>query len=445
MLKQLTRKQYPPNTPFQEPGQRQPSEAFWAKAWRAFRKNKLAFSAFYVVIGLILLAAFADFLAYNKPYYAEYQGQSYYPLFYDYMASVGLYRWDADLKNEVWRNMKLENAVWPPVRYLPGDIDQFNMQAVGPFEQQMLEAPGFRHYLGTDELGRDLMAGLIHGSRISLSIGVIAAGISALIGIFMGSLAGYFGDAQLQASRIKIVMVTLFTLLGFFYAFYVRGYVLSQSLNESFLLFLGHLALSLLIFAALVVAGIFLARPLERLPYLRRKVFVPVDILISRLIELMLSIPILLLIVSIAAIAEPSLFLIMAIIGLTTWTRIARFTRGELLKVRSLEYIQAAQAMGFNEGRIIFRHALPNSLAPVFVAIAFGIAAAIIIESSLSFLGIGVPVDTITWGKLLQSAQDTTGAWWLAVFPGFAIFITVTCFNLVGEGLRDALDPKLKH
>jgi peptide/nickel transport system permease protein len=115
-----------------------------------------------------------------------------------------------------------------------------------------------------------------------------------------------------------------------------------------------------------------------------------------------------------------------------------------MLKVRNLEYIQAAQAQGLSEWRIILRHALPNSLAPVFVAVAFGVASAILIESSLSFLNVGVPVDTITWGKLLTVARTNIGLWWMAIFPGLAIFLTVTCFNLMGEGLRDALDPKLR-
>ena len=135
----------------------------------------------------------------------------------------------------------------------------------------------------------------------------------------------------------------------------------------------------------------------------------------------------------------------MLIIGLISWTSIARFTRAEFFRTRSLNYIEASRALGFSERRIIFKHALPNSIAPVFVAIAFGVAVAIITESSLSFLGIGVPDDLVTWGALLRAGQERFTAWWMVVFPGTAIFLTVTIFNLIGDALRDATDPKLKN
>ncbi len=134
----------------------------------------------------------------------------------------------------------------------------------------------------------------------------------------------------------------------------------------------------------------------------------------------------------------------MAVIGFTSWTGIARFIRAELLRVRSLEYIEAANALGFSSTRTLLRHAIPNSLSPVLIAVAFGIASAILVESILSFLGIGVPAETVTWGSLLSTARKYSQDWWLAVFPGFAIFITVTVFNLIGEGLTDALDPRSK-
>jgi peptide/nickel transport system permease protein len=133
------------------------------------------------------------------------------------------------------------------------------------------------------------------------------------------------------------------------------------------------------------------------------------------------------------------------IIGFTSWTGIARITRAEFLKIRNLEYIQAGKALGFSQSRIIFRHALPNGIAPALVIIAFGVAAAILIESSLSFLGIGVPADVVTWGSLIASGRAHFGAWWLVVFPGLAILLTVSVYNLLGEGIRDAIDPRLKQ
>ena len=120
--------------------------------------------------------------------------------------------------------------------------------------------------------------------------------------------------------------------------------------------------------------------------------------------------------------------------GFVSWTSIAKFTRAELLRIRKLEYIEAAQAFGYSQFRIVFKHALPNALAPVLIAVAFGVASAIIIEAYLSFIGVGIPDDQVTWGSLLNMARDNISAWWIAIFPGTAIFITVTIFNLIGEG-----------
>jgi peptide/nickel transport system permease protein len=220
------------------------------------------------------------------------------------------------------------------------------------------------HWLGTDKLGRDVMAGIIHGARISLSIGFVAVGIAVGIGLTLGSLAGYFG-----------------------------GWV---------------------------------------------------DLVISRLFELMLAIPTFFLLITIAATLRPNIFYTMMVIGFTSWVGMARFTRNEFLKVRNLDYVTAAVALGTPTRRIVLRHILPNALAPVLVSVVLGIAAAILTESGLSFLGIGVPADLVTWGSLLNEARSNSFAWWLAIFPGAAIFLAVIAYYLVGEGLRDALDPRLQ-
>jgi peptide/nickel transport system permease protein len=185
--------------------------------------------------------------------------------------------------------------------------------------------------------------------------------------------------------------------------------------------------------------------PLKKSPFLGKQVAVPFDLVIMRVIEVLNSIPTLFLILLIISIVrKPNLYVIMGIIGLTGWTGIARFIRAELLKVRNLEYIEAANSLGYSNSHILFKHAIPNALSPVLISIAFGIAGAILTESTLSFLGLG-PADTVTWGQLLSYARQIPQAWWLAIFPGFAIFITVTTFNLIGDGLTDAMDPRLKQ
>jgi peptide/nickel transport system permease protein len=164
------------------------------------------------------------------------------------------------------------------------------------------------------------------------------------------------------------------------------------------------------------------------------------------MIEIMLCFPTLILILALVAMLPPNIYNIMIALGFTQWTSSARLVRGEFLKLRESDFATAARAMGLGDGRIIFRHLLPNALGPVLVSATFGIAGAILIESSLSFLGFGVPPPTSSWGEILsQSKRYISFAWWLVLFPGAAIFLTVTAFNLVGEGLRDAMDPRLRQ
>lgn len=231
--------------------------------------------------------------------------------------------------------------------------------------EQILLPPSPAHWLGTDDLGRDVLSRLCYGARVSLSVGFIAVSIYVAIGILLGALAGYYG-----------------------------GWL---------------------------------------------------DIVISRAIEVMMCFPTFFLILAVLAFVGPSIYNIMIVIGVTQWTGIARLVRGEILKFREREFVMAARQAGAKDGRLIFKHLLPNALAPVLVSASFGVASAILTESALSFLGFGVPPQTPSWGSILSQAQaymDT--AWWLTLAPGLAIFLTITAYNLVGEGLRDAIDPRLK-
>jgi len=228
-----------------------------------------------------------------------------------------------------------------------------------------LKTPSFQHYLGTDQLGRDVFSRMLHGSRISLSVGFVAVGISILIGILVGAMAGYKG-----------------------------GWV---------------------------------------------------DSLLMRFVDIMLSFPSFFLILTVVAILRPNIYNVMFVIGITSWEGTARFVRAEFLSLRERDYVQAARALGVKDRRIIFRHILPNALAPVFVTASLGVASAILIEAGLSFLGFGVQPPAPSWGNILTEGRTYIfDAWWLTIFPGLAILITVLSFNLFGEGLRDALDPRLR-
>jgi len=222
------------------------------------------------------------------------------------------------------------------------------------------------HWLGTDSNGRDVLARMIYGSRIAVSIGIVAVSIYVILGIIIGAIAGYFG-----------------------------GWI---------------------------------------------------DIGISRFIEIVICFPVFFLILTILAYLKPSIYNIMVVIGLVWWTGIARLERGEFLRLVNEDFVQAVKSLGGSNFRIIFRHILPNALGPILVSASFGMAGAILLESALSFLGFGVPQPMASWGDILKDGQnDIQGMWWLTIFPGFAIFITVTAFNLIGDGIRDATDPKLRE
>lgn len=170
-----------------------------------------------------------------------------------------------------------------------------------------------------------------------------------------------------------------------------------------------------------------------------------VDSLIMRFVDIMLCFPTFFLILAVIAFLKPSIWNIMIIIGLTSWMGVARLVRAEFLSLRERDFVLAAQAIGARDARIIFRHILPNAISPVLVSATLGVAGAILTESALSFLGIGVQPPTPSWGNMLIAGKQTLGtAWWLSVFPGLAILITVLGYNLLGEGIRDAMDPRIK-
>lgn len=170
-----------------------------------------------------------------------------------------------------------------------------------------------------------------------------------------------------------------------------------------------------------------------------------IDRVIMRFVDIMLSIPTFFLILAVIAFLEPSIWNIMAVIGLTSWMGVARLVRAEFLSLKEREFVLAARAIGASDIRIIFRHIMPNSVAPVLVSAVLGIAGAVLVESALSFLGIGVQPPTASWGNILTAGKDNIEiAWWLSVFPGVAILITVLAYNLLGEGIRDSIDPRLK-
>lgn len=228
---------------------------------------------------------------------------------------------------------------------------------------ERLQPPSVKHLLGTDEIGRDLFTRMVYGARISISVGIVAVGISVIIGTLLGLFAGYFGGKT--------------------------------------------------------------------------------DMIIMRFVDIMLCFPAFFLILMVIAFLEPSIYNVMIVIGLTSWTGLSRLVRGETLSIKERDFITAAKGLGLTQKRIIFVHILPNVVAPIIVAAVLGVGGAILTESGLSFLGLGVQPPTPSWGNILTSGKDYIHiAWWLSLFPGLAILITVLGWNLLGEGLRDVFDPR---
>jgi peptide/nickel transport system permease protein len=388
--------------------------SYWQVVWGQFRKNKVALAGLWCIFFLLLISVYSPLISMNVPFYVKGPQGVSYPFFKElfnrncfengvdiffnlililsplylmlYLVLTGVVRslgrfkviaGIAILHFLIFLFVEIFPHTTPMMDYKGKIAEQ---QAAGieikytlppiPYSYREIEMgdnpqpPSRKHLLGTDTEGRDVFSRMLYGTRISMTIGVVAVSIYLVIGIILGALAGYFGGK--------------------------------------------------------------------------------VDLWISRLIEVVICFPTFFLILTLAAFIEKrTIFHVMLIIGLVQWTGVARLVRGEFLRLRELDYVQAAIALGMSKARIIFGHILPNAMAPVLVSATFGVAAAILIESSLAFLGLGDPTAP-SWGGIL-SVGRTQYKLWLILSPGLAIFFVVSVFNLVGEILRDAMDPKLRQ
>ncbi len=412
-------------------------DQYWVKIRDRFAQNRFAVWSLRIAILLGIIAVLADFIANEVPLYCKLDGKHHFPVFREYLVDAGLAARAEAFKTQDWKNYKYEKVIRAPIPYSSSSIDLHN-SFVSPLGEQNVKSSRLRHFLGTDRLGRDLAAGLVSGTRTAFFVGIVSMAIALVIGIFFGGIAGYFGDHSLKVSRGRMILNAVGIPLAFFWAFVARSYALMES-SAGWPILTG-----VLLFLVLVAGFNFLVKILKRFSFFAKKITIPVDLIVMRMIEVINSVPMLLLLLALIAIIEKqSISKITLIIGLISWRSIARFVRAELIRIRELSYIEAARAMGFSDWRIMIKHALPNALGPVLIAVSFGIAGAVLTEASLSFLGIGIPSEQVTWGSTLQSARLNISAWWLAIFPGMAIFVTVTIFNLIGEGLTDALDARV--
>jgi peptide/nickel transport system permease protein len=367
-----------------------PSRSPWVETWHLLRKNRMAFS------GLIIFAIFFG------------------------VAVTGLALTSGARPILDPAQVRLQEKLRPP-------LAKPKLETLRPEE-----APPLGIYLlGTDDLGRDVFARMLQGAWVSLTVGFVAVGIAVGIGILLGGIAGYYGQKAIQLGHIVFwVLVAAAVALG------------------------GAGALTgAIIAAALAGAGLFWSRRQgsrgAEAPWWIKWVRWPalkIDTLIMRAVDIMLCFPSFFLILTVVALLPPSIYNIMVIIGLTSWMGATRFVRAEFLSLREQDFVAAARALGISDARIIFRHIMPNAVAPVLVSATLGIASAMLTEAGLSFLGFGVPPPHATWGNILSDGKGFIfDAPWLTFTPGLVILVVVLAFNLFGEGLRDILNPKLRE
>ncbi|MBW2192197.1 MAG: ABC transporter permease [Deltaproteobacteria bacterium] len=356
--------------------------------WRVFRKNRLAILGFLIFLLFFFSALIGLFLTSGKD-----------PLFNPSM-------------------IRLQEKLRPPMA-------KPNIESLRPEEVPELGL----YLMGTDDLGRDVFARMLQGAWVSLTVGFVAVGISVLIGIFMGGIAGYFGQHYIRVDHV-LIAILLATNAGLLESGRILYAVVILCLALAYIIYLR--------FAQGKTRG-------PRTGFLSRNA-VTIDTLIMRLVDIMLCFPSFFLILTVVALLPASIYNIMIVIGLTSWMGTTRFVRAEFLSLREQDFVAAVKALGVGNFRIIFRHMMPNAIAPVLVSATIGIASAILTEAGLSFLGFGVPPPHATWGNILSDGKRFIfDAPWLTFIPGVAILIVVLSFNLFGEGLRDTLNPKLRE
>ncbi len=331
-------------------------------AYRRFRRHKLAVSALFFLIFIILIALFAPLISPYNPDRQLLEFSAKPPMF----ESLAFTRTEGGMEKVVPVKQLVKES-WDSIVYL----DYTGKQISTDKENIKMHGTEFiykmKFVLGTDKFGRDILSRLIYGARISLSVGLISQSIALLIGVFLGSIAGYYRGAS--------------------------------------------------------------------------------DKVIMWLVNVVWAFPSILLVIAISIVLGKGYWQAFVAIGLTGWVDIARVIRGQIISIRESEYVEAARAAGFGNLRIILRHVLPNSFSPVIVTSTVGLANAIIFESSLSFLGLGVQPPTASWGQMVFDGYRflITGTnFGMVLFPSLAILLTVFAVNLIGDGIRDAFDPKLK-
>lgn len=371
----------------------------------------------FIVIGLL-----HRFIANDQPLLAQYDGSICSPAISEMMADAGL------MQGRRYNESLYGWQVMPLIPYASDQLNSKDNVSVGPFDAQDVSSIRYRHWLGTDQLGRDVTAGLVNGTNVSVKVGLIAVFFSLLIGLYLGLLSGYFGDDGWKINIIQYILAVLVKLLGLYYIIFPTVVDAGWKYSIIVIAIVATLLFVILRYGALLPG---------------RKIAIPIDLVTSKIIEVLNSIPALFIIlVMLTIFTKPSIWNVILIISLIGWPKFTRLVRAEILQIKNLEYIQSAKSIGLSDVQIIIRHALPNALTSVISITAFAISGAILLESTLSFLGLGIPLEQVSWGSLLADARANFNSWWLAVFPGLAIFLVLMAFNILGNAVNERMNAR---
>jgi len=381
--------------------------------WHSGRPARLAW---YFILFIFIIAIVGPWLANEKPFFCKLDGVNYFPIFSS-TSEAGLSAQHPAHAPVDWQTTKFESIMRAPIPYSHFSIDLKTGANKSPFDAQPVSTR-MRHWLGTDSLGRDVLAGMIRGCRISLMIGLGSMLLALLVGVLFGSMSGYWGNKGKRFSWFQILCTCLL----------LAGLLI--------VLFLPISPFQQLLFSLLILAiGIFIIWKAGNVG--KQNISLPVDQMVMGVVSIIDGFPGMFIIIILVSILPFKGWLaILFVIALLRWPAMARYMRAEVFRMRELHYIQAAQVINLPSWTIITRHIIPYAFRPVMISFIFGVATAILAESTLSYLGIGLPPEQMNWGRLLAQSRSHFDSWWLVVFPGCAIFFTLLSLYVIGNAVQ---------
>ena len=296
----------------------------------------------------------------------------------------------------------------------------FNLINQPPFQSRI-------SFLGTNDFGQNILFLVISGAKYSLGISFFSALFAGIIGIIIGGVAGYFGDNSIKVKRYHVISFLVVVLIFWFYT--NLGLTMS-TLRQSLTAFFLAITLSLVVWKSLCVS-------LKKINIFNRSIYLPIDIFNTKFTEIVFAIPSYFIILVFSSFLGNSMWAIILVLALTSWPQSALLMRAELLRIREMNYINALKLSGISHIKILIKHAIPNAISPLLVNFVFFVSGLLIVESTLSYIGIGLSADITTWGKIISSFKHNTANWWVAFFPGIIIFLTILSIHKIGSWLEE--------